>query len=122
MLAETVRFQFKRTEIVLLRPEQVRSVREGYTAELRHDFRRQALASLNREDRARFLRLSPLEVHHVLPVQYGGSNCVKNMVLLPRIDHQAAHDEIEMQTYGMDYGERRVIELPFFQHFTWGLQ
>ena len=61
------------------------------------------------------------QVHHVVPVRFGGNNSLDNLALIEPALHKMIHDIIGEQTRGMHTGDERKIHLPFMNGFVWGM-
>ena len=112
-LLETVRLEFRKAQVILQPSDKIKEARAAYTLDLRKEFRRLARQETWRDT-------SNWEIHHVLPLSFGGNNAKSNLVFLPPDVHVAAHEEINLQTFGMEVGERRTIDLPVFRGLVWG--
>jgi len=61
------------------------------------------------------------QVHHIIPVRFGGTNILENLALIDPSLHKMIHDIIGDQTRGMHTGDERKVKLPYMKGFVWGL-
>lgn len=64
--------------------------------------------------------LSSFQVHRILPRSLGGRN-YNNLVLIEPKLHTQLHKIIDKQTLGMETGETRLIQLPVYDGWVWGV-
>ena len=61
------------------------------------------------------------QMHHVVPVRFGGTNALENLALIEPALHAMIHEIINTQTKGMHTGDERMVRLPYMKGFVWGL-
>ena len=107
------------------RPEH-RALRDAFQEGVRRDFvlhmvensgealRKAGLSKAQIDRIAETGRLpSHLNVHHIRPLDDGGTNAFSNLVIMRKYpDHEALHQYADPQLRGLGLGQRRVIDLP----------
>ena len=104
----------------VLTPMQAHETRQGYTRDLRHSFRKEALRHLSPKEQARYG--DDLSIHHIVPISLGGSNDVSNLALLHKDFHAWVHLYIDHQLHGLRYNEWTAIWLPRWHETIWDLK
>ena len=53
-------------------------------------------------------------LHHVVPIEWGGTNKISNLVALTDNAHQLIHTYIREANRPLRYGESRYVTIPVF--------
>lgn len=59
-----------------------------------------------------------LVYHHQLPIEFGGSNAIENLILMPEQFHNYVHEYIRNINRVIPYGARRYVHVPWFNQMV----
>jgi hypothetical protein len=90
-----------------------------FNDKISREFRHYARNFLTRHEKE---QVCNFEVHHIMPVRFGGTNDYDNLALVNPDLHKLLHVIIDSQLNGLRHiSEYRNIRLPYMQSKVWGL-